>query len=115
MAFGKGKPVEWRSSNFKVAFIATAVSLVVYLIAFCSPYWLQTYHTVPWDFKNMGLWEACFNKYYLRENPYIIEFDGCYWTFDIFFDFRRLPIFPGNLNNSFSIHFNKYVTYGNRR
>ena len=91
----KGKPVEWRSGSFKIAFICTAISLVMFLIAFASPYWLQTYHSVPFDFKNMGLWEICFNNYVFREDSFVTEYDGCYWSFAIELEFRRDVFNPG--------------------
>jgi len=99
MAFKlNSKPTEWRSSNFKLAFICTLICLFVYLIAFASPYWLQTYQTVPYDFKNMGLWEMCFETYYFRKDPYVNEFDGCYWSFAIELDFGKREVFnPGKL------------------
>ncbi|XP_067950174.1 uncharacterized protein [Watersipora subatra] len=95
MAFGKSKPQEWRSKNFKIAFVCTAIALIIYLIAFASPYWLQTYHSVPFDFKNMGLWEICLNNYFFRDDAYITEFDGCYWSFAVDLEVRRGIFNPG--------------------
>ena len=95
MAFKKGKPNEWKSDNFKYAFVFTAAALMVYLIAFASPYWLQLYATVPYDFKNMGLWEICLSNYVFREDGYIRVFDGCYWSFSIQLEDRRNIFNPG--------------------
>lgn len=95
MAFGRGKPNDWRSSNFKYAFVLTVATLIVYLIAFASPYWLQLYATVPYDFKNMGLWEICVSDYVFRNDKYINQFDGCYWSFSIELEFWRVVFNPG--------------------
>jgi len=89
MGYKKGKPNEWKTDNFKYAFMFTVATLLVYLIAFASPYWLQLYATVPYDFKNMGLWEICLDNYVFREDGFIRVFDGCYWSFAIELEDRR--------------------------
>lgn len=72
-----------------------AACFIMYIIAFASPYWLQTYHSVPLDFKNMGLWEVCFSTYYFREDTFAQPFEGCYWNFAIELEFKRDVFNPG--------------------
>lgn len=87
----------FRSINFKNGFCFTLATLIVYLIAFASPYWLQTYYSVPLDFRNMGLWEVCFSEYYFREDTFARVFRGCYWLFSLELDHLRDVFNPGNI------------------
>jgi len=71
----------FRSKNFKLGFIFLIVTIGVFLVAFASPYWSQTWVSVPWDFKNMGLWEICLENYIHRSDKFATIYNGCYWSF----------------------------------
>lgn len=51
-------------------------------ISFASPYWFQTYPGSFNAFKNMGLWEVCFDNY-MHHSDFTQEiYDGCWWVFN---------------------------------
>ena len=52
------------------------------LIAFCSPYWLQSWEDTHSPFLNMGLWEFCFYRFRsLIPYPYIYIWDDTHSHF----------------------------------
>jgi len=59
------------------ASIAGFVGGVLLLIAFCSPYWLQSWRDTNSPFLNMGLWEFCFYRFRLPEYQQEKLLTGC--------------------------------------
>ncbi|CAB3365455.1 Hypothetical predicted protein [Cloeon dipterum] len=51
------------------------------LISFASPYWLQSFEETFSSFKNMGLWEYCFDQFRFPNYQFDHLFDGCNWIF----------------------------------
>ncbi|XP_059478911.1 uncharacterized protein LOC132204496 [Neocloeon triangulifer] len=51
------------------------------LIAFASPYWLESFDETFSSFKNMGLWEYCFDQFRFPNYQFDHLFDGCNWIF----------------------------------
>lgn len=61
--------------------ISSFIGFVFLVMSFSSPYWLQSWADTQSPFKNMGLWEFCFDNYRF---PYF-QFDklwhGCHATY----------------------------------
>ncbi|CAD5117395.1 DgyrCDS6169 [Dimorphilus gyrociliatus] len=58
---------------------ANLFSLASLIIAFASPFWLQTYPDSFNTFRNIGLWEACFQNYIHYKDDKQEVYDGCWW------------------------------------
>jgi hypothetical protein len=67
------------SKNFFVASILLYVSGICSLISFASPYWSQSYPSTGNEFKNIGLWEACFYRYRHWKDDNQKPYTGCFW------------------------------------
>lgn len=67
------------SKNFFIATILILVSGFFTLIAFASPYWSQSYPSTGNEFKNIGLWEACFYRYRHWKDDNQKPYTGCFW------------------------------------
>jgi hypothetical protein len=57
--------------------VAGFVGGVLLLIAFCSPYWLQSWSATNSPFINMGIWEICFFRFRYPKMQKDILFTGC--------------------------------------
>jgi len=64
------------------------------LISFASPYWLQSYQIAYLDFKNMGLWEFCFQNFRYPFNQFDHKFNGCHYVFSDEYRILREWILP---------------------
>lgn len=47
------------------------------MVSFFSPYWLSSYDESYSTFKNMGVWEYCFNNFRFPSYQFDKVFDGC--------------------------------------
>lgn len=65
------------------------------LIAFCSPYWVQSFEETFSSFKNMGLWEYCFDNFRFPYNQFDHLFDGCNHIFSFEYNVIREWMLPG--------------------
>lgn len=59
----------------------TYVAGVILMMAFCSPYWIESYDESFSDFKNMGLWEYCFKDFSYPYFQFPRKFNGCHNIF----------------------------------
>ncbi|VEN61882.1 unnamed protein product [Callosobruchus maculatus] len=71
-----------KASNYLVnGALLTYIAGMFLIIAFCSPYWVKSFDETFSQFKNMGLWEYCFDQfrypYYQFDHP----FHGCHHVF----------------------------------
>lgn len=57
------------------------VAGVLLMMAFCSPYWVESYDESFSDFKNMGLWEYCFEDFAYPYYQFPKKFNGCHNIF----------------------------------
>lgn len=48
---------------------------------FCSPYWVKSFEETFSEFKNMGLWEYCFEQFRYPYYQFPHLFDGCHHVF----------------------------------
>ncbi|KAK3913921.1 ATPase 7, plasma membrane-type [Frankliniella fusca] len=65
------------------------------IMAFCGPYWIQSYKETFSPFKHMGLWEYCFENY---RYPYYQSdhlFHGCHHIFSQEYYVIREWLIPG--------------------
>jgi len=51
-------------------------------VSFCSPYWFQTWPKSENEFRNIGLWHACFNNYMHFKDDSQEVYSECWWLFD---------------------------------
>jgi len=51
---------------------------ILLLIAFCSPYWLESWENTASPFLNMGLWEVCFYHFRYPKFQFDKMFTGCH-------------------------------------
>jgi len=58
--------------------VAGFVGGVLLLMAFCSPYWLQSWEDTQSPFVSMGIWEACFYRFRYPRNQIDKLFTGCH-------------------------------------
>lgn len=49
------------------------------LVAFATPMWSQSYPSTGNEFKNIGLWEACFHRYRHWKDDNQKPYSGCFW------------------------------------
>ncbi|XP_050071031.1 uncharacterized protein LOC126558983 [Anopheles maculipalpis] len=83
-----------RTGKFAVGF--TAFAFLFILIAFCSPYWLQTDGELEHPkFTNLGLWELCLRNFQDIHRWYDYPFNGCMWIFEEEYYIIHDYILPG--------------------
>ncbi|XP_017770893.1 PREDICTED: uncharacterized protein LOC108558487 [Nicrophorus vespilloides] len=57
------------------------IAFFLLLIAFCSPYWVQSFENTVNEFLNMGLWEYCFDNFRYPHYQFDKLFTGCHHVF----------------------------------
>lgn len=75
--------------------ILTYVASLALMMAFCSPYWIESYPETHSSFKNMGLWEYCFKEYTYPYYQFPRTFDGCHNIFSEEYYVIREWLVPG--------------------
>ncbi|XP_046392331.1 uncharacterized protein LOC124160516 [Ischnura elegans] len=75
--------------------ILTYVSCLLLVMAFASPYWIQSYEETHSEFKNMGLWEYCFEDFRYPYYQFNTLFDGCHYIFSEKYYVLREWLLPG--------------------
>ncbi|XP_015516518.1 uncharacterized protein kune [Neodiprion pinetum] len=72
-----------KSRTLKVAAACTALAFAFVVIAFTTPYWLETDGKLPNPkFIRLGLWEACFHNFEDIRHLYDTRFNSCWWIFE---------------------------------
>jgi len=65
------------------AAIFAYISFIIVIISFSTPYWLASDGTqADARFRNLGLWEACFNRFTDTNFRFDLEYRGCKWIFN---------------------------------
>jgi len=67
------------SVKFFVASVLIFVAGLFTLTSFAMPYWSQSYPSTGNEFKNIGLWEGCFNRYRHWKDDNQKPYTGCFW------------------------------------
>lgn len=65
--------------RYRTAYISTYAAFAFLLIAFVTPYWLQSWPRLHTPFIRLGLWEFCVNGFVQRLDPNMISYYGCWW------------------------------------
>ena len=68
-------------STALVGCICVAVSLFFMVIAFASPYWVESFEEFKGPFVKLGLWEFCFNDYTFYKDYNGKRWVGCFYIF----------------------------------
>ncbi|KAL5014435.1 hypothetical protein ScPMuIL_008705 [Solemya velum] len=61
--------------------VLSILALIFLIVAFSTPYWLQSFESSDNRFIKLGLWEACFNDYTYYKDYMGKRYDGCWWIF----------------------------------
>lgn len=81
----KVDPMDVRCSTYATGLIFGAALLLAF--AFITPYWLQSETIKDQRFRQLGLWEACFDRLHDHHYRYDRVVSGCKWIFDEDFSF----------------------------
>lgn len=73
----------------------TFLGSAILLMAFCSPYWIESYEESNSSFKNMGLWEYCFKDFRYPYYQFPKTFSGCHNIFSHEYYVIREWLVPG--------------------
>ncbi|CAH8619387.1 unnamed protein product [Schistosoma curassoni] len=65
--------------RYRTAYISTYSAFAFLIIAFVTPYWLQSWPRLHTPFIRLGLWEFCVNGFVQRLDPNMISYYGCWW------------------------------------
>lgn len=89
--------IEYHRASNAVVFggILTYIAGLFLVMAFSSPYWMESYDASFSDFKSMGLWEYCFEHYRYPNYQFDKVFDGCNHVFSEEFYVIREFLVPG--------------------
>lgn len=68
--------------------VLAALACLFTIISFSTAFWLESYKEANSGFRNMGLWEACFNNYAYDGDTLGKTYDGCSWMFS--YEFRPI-------------------------
>ena len=79
---------------FWCGIISSISALVSCFIAFCSPYWYQSWRRVHSPLANVGLWNICLSGYVKPMDPSLQSFVGCWWIHSTFFSDVQNFIMP---------------------
>ncbi|XP_076052835.1 claudin superfamily protein pickel isoform X2 [Oratosquilla oratoria] len=82
------------SANTVNAGIITFVAMLFFIISFTSPYWLQSFAYTYSDFKNMGLWEFCFDGFRYPKYQFDRKFTGCNYVYSFEYEIIREWLLP---------------------
>jgi len=85
-----------RASNTLVigAFLAY-VGAIFLLVAFCAPFWIESYEESFSSFKHMGIWQYCFKDFRYPYYQFPKLFDGCHHIFSHEYYVIREYLLPG--------------------
>ncbi|XP_063708527.1 uncharacterized protein LOC134837126 [Culicoides brevitarsis] len=75
--------------------IFSYVGSIFLLIAFCVPYWIESYPESFSSFKHMGLWEYCFKDFQYPYYQFPKLFNGCHHIFSHEYYVIREYLLPG--------------------
>lgn len=64
-----------------LGFIFAAVAVGCMVLAFASPYWVESFDKFQGRFTKIGLWEVCFNDYTFYKDYKGKRYLGCWYIF----------------------------------
>lgn len=83
------------TSGVIIASLVAYIGAIFLLMAFCSPYWIESYEETHSSFKNMGLWEYCFKNFVYPNYQFPRYFTGCHNIFSDEYYVIREWLVPG--------------------
>ncbi|XP_029053561.1 uncharacterized protein LOC114881087 [Osmia bicornis bicornis] len=88
---------EYHRASNAVVFggVITYIAGLLLVMAFTSPYWIQSYQETFSNFKHMGLWEYCFEQFRYPYYQFDKQFDGCHHIFSEEYHVIREWLLPG--------------------
>ncbi|XP_043476489.1 uncharacterized protein LOC122507697 [Leptopilina heterotoma] len=89
--------LEYHRASNAVVFggVISHIAGILLLISFASPYWMESYDEAFSTFKNMGLWEYCFEHFRFPNYQFDKIFDGCNNIFSLEYYVLREWLVPG--------------------
>jgi len=81
MAGTNGQKAPETSGYLMLGSISSFASMFLLVMSYASPHWLVSWHDTYSPFKNMGLWEFCFNRFRYPNYQFDKLFDGCHYIF----------------------------------
>ncbi|XP_055854805.1 uncharacterized protein LOC129918354 [Episyrphus balteatus] len=75
--------------------IVTFIGSIALLMAFCSPYWIESYEESRSAFLNMGIWQYCFKNFVYPNYQFPKKFTGCYGAYSHEYHEIREYLLPG--------------------
>ena len=84
----KGKPKYQIAPGMKLfwcGLISSVAAFFFMFLAFCSPYWYQSWRRVHSPLANVGLWHICLSGYVKPRDPSLQSYVGCWWIHSTFF------------------------------
>lgn len=84
-----------RDLLFLAAFSTTAAAFFFDLIAFVTPFWVESVPSEHSHFVRIGLWTACFNGYLHPTDMVQKAYFGCWYIYYKEFDRIRVWLNPG--------------------
>ena len=79
---------------FWCGFLSSLVAFFSMFIAFCSPYWYQSWRRVHSPLANVGLWHICLSGYIKPREETLQSYVGCWWIHSSFFSDVQEFIMP---------------------
>lgn len=70
---------------FWCGLISSVSAFCSVFLAFCSPYWYQSWRRVHSPLANVGLWHICLSGYVKPKDPQMQSYVGCWWIHSSFF------------------------------
>ncbi|XP_078038548.1 claudin superfamily protein pickel [Augochlora pura] len=88
---------EYHRASNAVVFggLITYIAGLLLVMAFTSPYWIESYQGTFSSFKHMGLWEYCFKEFRYPYYQFDKQFDGCHHIFSEEYYVIREWLLPG--------------------
>ncbi|XP_014244279.1 uncharacterized protein LOC106663721 [Cimex lectularius] len=95
MTSTNGKDFPRASDAMVFGGILAYIAGMLLLISFASPYWVESYDGTFSNFKHMGLWEYCFERFRFPYYPFNKIFSGCHYIYSFEFYIIREWLVPG--------------------
>ncbi|PAA46518.1 hypothetical protein BOX15_Mlig032718g2, partial [Macrostomum lignano] len=79
------QPVQYgqlpRDLPFRCSLVSSVVGSILYLVAFVTPYWIESDPAMKSTFTRLGLWVSCFNNYIHPEDYVSKAYSGCWYIY----------------------------------
>ena len=83
-----------------LAFVCSILVFIGHVVAFATHFWLES---IPGhsEFKNLGMHEACYERYRHPSGDFDTLYTGCYGYWDDYYLQIRRYLLPGNKLNEY--------------